>query len=109
MRTVETVRLENDIFRKTMLPSRNHRIIFSEIVADMADEKREQLITLVRNFTEFNEENDPNGEHDFGRVKLDSKDYFFKIDYLDSDWHYGVDPLEQKPNRVMTLMSSKEW
>ena len=39
------------------------------------------VIRRVATFSDFNEENDPHGEHDFGNFTLAGKKFFFKIDY----------------------------
>lgn len=109
MRTEETIKIENDMFRKTMISSPKHRICFTEMVADLKDEDREELIGLIRNFNDFNEDNDPYGHHDFGMIEMKGQKYYFKIDYYDDSWEYGEDPLEKKPNRLMVIMNSKEY
>jgi hypothetical protein len=109
MRTIETVAAENNIFRMTLISSSRNRVVFSDMVAALDDETRERLITEVRGFNLWTEENDPHGEKDFGRVTLDGVDYFWKIDYLDDNFEYGVDPLEVKPNRVLTIMRACEY
>ncbi len=67
------------------------------------------LIDEVRDFREFNDHNDPYGEHDFGTVHWYGEKVFWKIDYYDqelSGWH---DPLEPGCRRVLTLMLASEY
>ena len=73
--------------------------------------KYNEIINEVRNFNNFNEDNDPYKEHDFGKVSVDGTDYFFKIDYYDKR-HSGLseDPADQtKTRRVMTIMKAEEY
>jgi len=75
--------------------------------------KYEQIINEVRNFNNFNEDNDPYGEHDFGKVTVDGEDYFFKIDYYDPTVTC-IFPSPDKSDanvtrRVMTIMKSEEY
>ena len=41
-----------------------------------------RVLTAVRTFTAFSEDNDPWGEHGFGAVAADGEKVFFKIDCL---------------------------
>lgn len=107
MKTPEQIAKENDLFRKTMILTKRHRVVLSENVS--SHEKREEIIEAVRNFEGFSADNDPYGEHDFGKVIVDETSYFFKIDYYDENLEYGVDPKEEPAIRVMTIMSADEY
>jgi Protein of unknown function (DUF3768) len=80
-------------------------------LAPKAIEHREDLLAMVRSFNDFNEENDPYGEHDFGAVEFEDKKYFWKIDYFaDSSYEYGTeDPGSPSTRRVLTVMHSSEY
>lgn len=73
----------------------------------------EQLVLtrLIRGFDDFNEGNDPYQERDFGAVEFQSEKYFWKIDYYDTEFEYGVeDPSDPRYcRRVMTIMHSSEY
>lgn len=70
-----------------------------------------EIYHAVKYFDNFNEDNDPHGEHDFGRVTVEGTDYFFKIDYYDENHSGGSsDPSDQtKTRRVMTIMEASEY
>jgi len=73
--------------------------------------KYNEIINEVRNFNNFNEDNDPYKEHDFGKVVVDGTDYFWKIDYYDLK-HSGHSPDKSDANvtrRVMTIMKAEEY
>ncbi len=106
---MKTVAVHNETFRATLFPSPRHKIIFSEMVADLSHEKLQELLTLVRQFKNFNEDNDPYGERDFGSVLLDQQKYYFKIDYYDEKFQYGADPAEGPVSRILTIMHSSEY
>ncbi len=38
-----------------------------------------EIINEVRNFNNFNEDNDPYKEHDFGKVVVNGTDYFCNV------------------------------
>lgn len=67
------------------------------------------LLKAVESFDAFNEGNDPYGEHDFGTLSWEGKKIFWKIDYYDQDLRYGLDPLDPKCRRVMTVMLAEEY
>lgn len=106
----------NLIFRSTLMQTKKHRVVLSEEVAYMCEHDPEgfqALITAVRGFKNFDQDNDPHGERDFGRITLDGQDFFFKIDLYDSDkFEYGFDR-ETMPHsqchRVLTLMRASEY
>jgi Protein of unknown function (DUF3768) len=99
----------NDRFRQHNLGFGQIRI--APMVEMMLIEHREALLAMVRNFNDFNEGNDPYGEHDFGSVEFQGKRYFWKIDYYaDSSYEYGTeDPRSPSTRRVMTVMHSSEY
>ena len=43
--------------------------------------RRAEILRTVRNYDSFNPDNDPLGEHDFGRFEYDSAVLYWKIDY----------------------------
>ena len=63
----------------------------------------------VRDYTEFNEDNDPYGEHDFGSLKVAGQKIFWKIDYYDENLSKWCDPLSPDCNRVLTVMLAEEY
>lgn len=114
MTTIETTTLSpiaqlNDLFRKG-----DHtlgRVHTSQIVNGLSSEEQQELFRLVRTFDDFTEDNDPYGEHDYGRVELKGEQYLWKIDYYDKSLKYGS---EEPGNtavttRVLTLMHSSEY
>lgn len=85
--------------------------VMTQGVQALAPEKRRQLIQLVRDFNCFTPGNDPYLERDFGKVALDDKSYYFKIDYYDPTLTYhSSDPASPNATRrVMTLMQTDEY
>lgn len=67
------------------------------------------LIEAVREYKDFNEDNDPYGEHDFGSLTWDGNKLFWKIDYHDQELKYGMDPLDPACNRVLMIMLAEEY
>jgi hypothetical protein len=65
----------------------------------------------VAEFSEFSEDNDPHSEHDFGSFALESRTFFWKIDYYGLTMHSGAeDPADPaKTTRVLTIMLAEEY
>ena len=68
-----------------------------------------EIFLAVRDYTDFNEDNDPYGEHDFGSFELGSTKYFWKIDYYTEDLSGGCDPLDPECRRVLTILLAEEY
>lgn len=66
------------------------------------------LIRAVREYTDFNEDNDPYKEHDFGSLKWEGEKIFWKIDYYDSRLEGWADPLSDEVERVLTVYLAEE-
>lgn len=57
----------------------------------MADSDREAVIDGVRWFSSFSADDDPYGEHDFGRIEVSNGAYYWKIDYFDRSLEQASD------------------
>lgn len=68
-------------------------------------------IEAVRTFSDFSEENDPWGEHDFGAVEIDGQKVFWKLDYYDPTMTQGSEnpANEALTHRVLTIMLASEY
>ncbi len=68
-----------------------------------------EVISKVRDFNKFSEDNDPYGEHDFGSFTCFGKKLFWKIDYYDEALDLWADPLSVECCRVLTVMLAEEY
>ena len=72
-----------------------------------------QLAALlkVRTFTDFNPDNNPYHEHDFGSFEVEGETVFFKFDYYDRNLEYGSeDPSDPMQTcRVLTIMLASDY
>ncbi|HET9098264.1 MAG TPA: DUF3768 domain-containing protein [Candidatus Saccharimonadales bacterium] len=67
------------------------------------------LIGEIRRYKDFNEDNDPYEEHDFGNLSWQGRSIFWKIDYYDqqlSQWH---DPAKDSCKRILTVLLADEY
>ena len=80
------IRVLNDNFRSTFIGG---QVVMSAGVADLSLGLRAQVVLKVQNFTDFNADHDPYGEHDFGSFEVAGETFFWKIDYYDSLCEFG--------------------
>ncbi len=101
------VRALNDALR-TMTGG---RVMLTAGVDALPSDVKAMVIRRVATFSDFTPDNDPHGEHDFGRFSLGGRKFFFKIDYFDPTLTYGSeDPADPaKTTRVMTIMLAEEY
>lgn len=106
--SVARIRELNDQLRNTFFGG---RILITPGVSALSSEQTVELLTAVKAFDSFTEDNDPYGEHDFGSIEIHNTRYFWKIDYYDPTMTYGsedaADPL--KTVRVLTVMLADEY
>jgi hypothetical protein len=106
--SAECIRELNDRFRTTMTGG---RVLMTAGVNALPSDVKATVIQRVATFSDFNIENDPHGEHDFGSFMLAGRKFFFKMDYYDSTMTYGSeDPADSaKTTRVLTIMLAEEY
>ena len=104
MELVKTVMIAmlNDKFRK----GRANFMLTSGV---QSVENLQGLIEAVREFDDFNDDNDPYGEHDFGRIDWIGDKVFWKIDYYNQTLDEWGDPLSKDCKRVLTVMLANEY
>jgi hypothetical protein len=69
------------------------------------------MLQAVMDFNDFNSDNDPYGEHDFGNFAVAGERLFWKFDYYDSDMQMAsLDPADDTITvRVLTIMLAEEY
>ena len=100
----------NDKFRQKPHMMRGH-VLFSTILGQYSADEKSEILNIVMNFNDFNEDNDPYGEHDFGSFVYQGEKMFFKIDYYDNDLKYhSSDATDSNvTTRVLTIMLAEEY
>src|SRR5438876_5297587 len=101
--SAEKIRELNDRFRTTMTGG---RVLMTAGVDALPSDVKTMVIRRVATFADFNADNDPHGEHDFGSFALTGSKFFFKLDYYDPTMTFGSeDPADpEKTTRVLTIM-----
>ena len=106
--TLKRIRELNDVFRQTFMGG---RVMLTSGVAALDEDSKATLLTAVRGFTSFDEDNDPHGEHDMAFVEVRGERYWAKIDCYDVDMRYlSDDPSDPSiTRRVMTIGHASEY
>ena len=113
-RSSHTIRDLNDRFRKGDSSVPGRVMVTSgiqDLVAGHPLEDVASILARVRQFEEFNADNDPYGEHDFGSLECLGEKLFWKIDYYGPDLMSGSeDPADPAQTvRVLTIMLVQEY
>jgi len=106
--TTQRIRELNDALRSTL---QGGRVFMTSGVQALGEVVVATALTRMRTFSEFDADNDPHGEHDFGSFEVGGTTFFFKIDYYDPGMEGGSeDPSDPaKTTRVLTLMLASEY
>lgn len=103
----EAIAQLNDTLRKT---GTGGTVMVTQSVMGLTGFDAAVLAAALANYDGFDADNDPHGERDFGDLTLWSADLLFKIDYYDTDLHFGSDdPANSITRRVLTVMTAAGW
>jgi Protein of unknown function (DUF3768) len=104
----DRVRVLNDNFRTTFLGG---RVVMTAGVAELELHVKARVLIEVQTFSNFNADNDPHREHDFGAFEIAGEQFFWKIDCYDRDMEFGSpDPSDPEQTvRVLTIMFASEY
>ena len=108
MSNISEIALQNDNFRKHLSQG---TLVLTQGIRSNTKEDLEAIITKVRTFDTFDENNDPYNEHDFGVFDYKGRKVCWKIDYYDQEFLY-LSPDVSNPrvtNRVLTIMYAEEY
>ncbi len=105
----QTIRRLNDELRTSRSP--NGKTVITSGIQSLGAVAVARLIQAIAAFDQFNGDNDPHSEHDFGAVDFNGSRVFWKIDYYDQSLERGSeDPADPDvTTRVMTIMLSEEY
>lgn len=104
----EAIAKLNDQLRKT---SQGGTVVITQGVQHLTGFTAATLCAALADYDEFDQQNDPHGERDFGDITLFGANMLFKIDYYDKDSQFASDdPADPAvTNRVLTVMLASEW
>jgi hypothetical protein len=104
----DQIRLLNDRLRQTL--SGGHVVITSGVL-ELGPQAVDEILTAVRRYSDFNPDNDPYGEHDFGAFSHNGDKLFWKMEYHDPELEFGsADPCDPRlTTRVLTVLLASEY
>ena len=104
----QTIQRLNDALRQTFAGG---RVMMTDGINALPDDVKAKVLSAVRSFSDFTEDNDPHKEHDFGSLEVNGEKFFWKIDYYDKSMEYGSeDPADPAvTTRVLTIMLASEY
>lgn len=108
---------QNDAFRAQLMipvfgkPAVSGRCVITSGIAALGPVAQIEIAAKVRGFDQFDRDNDPHGERDFGAFDYNGEKVFWKIDYYDPTLTMGSeDPADlAKTHRVLTIMLASEY
>jgi hypothetical protein len=102
------IALLNDALRTTFTGG---QVVVTAAVDALPVDVKANVLQKVRTFKEFDLDNDPHREHDFGSFTIDGETFFFKTDYYSPDMQGGSeDPSDpRKTTRVLTIMFASDY
>lgn len=100
----------NDEFRSTFRTNLG-KVVFTQGFNTLPDVKKIAFLRAIKSYDNFNVDNDPYGEHDYGMVHIEGRNVIWKIDYYDKSMKYvSPDPADpHKTRRVLTIMLGEEY
>lgn len=89
------------------------KVVITQGINALSPEEQIVVWFAVNHYDEFDEGNDPHGEHDFGSIEISGVGkIFWKIDYYeDASCQYGSEAPEdpERSFRVLTIMRAEEY
>ena len=104
----DRIRILNDAFRTSLTGG---SVMVTRAVAALRKEVQREILTALRRYNDFDADNDPYGEHDFGMIAAQGHEILFEIDYYDQDLvRRSPDPSDPAvTHRVLTIMLAEDY
>jgi hypothetical protein len=99
----------NDLARTAMGVA--SRAVMTSGIAALPSADQSAIRERIETFNDFNENNNPHGERDYGSFEHNGQKIMWKIDYYDKACEYGSeDPSDPaQTTRVLTIMLAEEY
>jgi hypothetical protein len=96
----------DDAFRTSLSGG---RVMVTRAVAALGAEAQREILAALRRYDEFDADNDPYGEHDFGRITVQGHEILFNYYDRDPALH-SPDPSDPAvTHRVLTVMLAEDY
>ena len=109
------IRELNDALRTTRDPiawlMMNGSLVITRSLDNKGNDFIDHAVSVMRSFSDFNEDNDPWGEHDCALMEVDGETVIWKFDYYSPDMLVGSEaPWDASvTRRVLTLMLAQDY
>ena len=104
---------QNDQFRHGDVSIPGQIVVTQGLAAHVVETESDMpdLLTAVRAFDTFTEDNDPYGEHDFGKFTFQGAGCYWKIDLYNNTLDGGSEVPEDltQTHRVLTIMLTQDY
>lgn len=106
--TITIIRNLNDKLRRSQ---KGGQLFVTRGIIDLGRDLVPEIINAVSQFDNFNLDNDPYSEHDFGALSVGGHKVFWKIDYYDREMqNASPDPADPSvTTRVLTVLLATEY
>lgn len=95
----------NDELRMGRRPCNGRVVVTGSLANEPADaDKMRDLVIALHQFNDFNEDNDPHGEHDCAKFKVGDEEFMFKVDYYALD-EETLSENPEDPNVTIRVLS----
>jgi uncharacterized protein DUF3768 len=104
----DRIRILNDAFRTSLTGG---SVMVTRAVAALGAAAQREIFVALRHYDDFAVDNDPYGEHDFGRITAQGHEILFKIDYYDQDLvRHSPGPSDPAVTHwVLTIMLAEDY
>ena len=112
-KNIDKIAQLNDFLRGYILTATpvKDKIVITEGVSKLDKQIQKKVFQKVKNYKDFDEDNNRFGERDFVAYGVNGMDFFWKISYYDNNMKYHSEDKSdpEKTTRVLTIMRSEEW
>lgn len=110
----KTIQEHNDRFRAGDEEVLGNVVITAALMAHLRDQGQLDMLGItnqLQRYNQFTEDNDPNGEHDFGIFVYAGETCYWKIDLFNPTMTtYPDDPIDlSATRRVLTIMLASDY
>jgi hypothetical protein len=105
---VTTIRQLNDELRRSL---DGGMLVLTAGVIGLDQAQQRKILQAIAEYDDFDEANDPYGEHDFGALEVEGERLLFKIEYYDRSLSaHSPDPSDPSvTTRALTIMLAEEY
>lgn len=112
LKTVLTISKQNDNFRKSPIITEDMgKIVFTQAIESEGLDFFLEALEKIRSFEDFDPDIDPFGTHEMGKIEVQGKNVWFKIDLYNTDYTFAPeDPTDlAQTRRILTVLFPTDY